>query len=157
MPKATRKNSTKSKTRPREGLALIDATRQRKMAREPNLRRELKSLRHSNDVGVLVAMYDAYMAAADAIQAIENQPRGQGVDILEEEFGWLILKAWTVAEQLTKMQPSGSPDREMFVQTLFNCAFDMRGDLDDANSVLKAAMAVGTADPDPRRLAGRAA
>ena len=50
MPKATRKNSTKSKTPPREGLALIDATRQRKMAREPDLKRELKPLRHSNDV-----------------------------------------------------------------------------------------------------------
>jgi hypothetical protein len=145
MPKATRKNSTKSKTRPREGLDLIDATYQRKMAREPDLKRELKPLRSSNDVTALVALYDAYMAAADAIQAIENQPRAKGIDILNGEFGWLVSKAWTVAEQLARMQPSDSTDREMFVRTLFNCALDMEGDLDGANSVLKAAMAVGTA------------
>jgi hypothetical protein len=145
MAKATRKNITKTKSQPREGLDLIDATRQRKMAREPDLRRELKPFQHSNDVTALVALYDAYMAAADAIQAIENQPRGEGVDILEEEFGWLIAKAWTVAEQLARMQPSDSTERVVFVQTLFNCALDMTGDLDDANSVLQAAMAVGIA------------
>jgi hypothetical protein len=141
MAKATRKNSTRSKGPPREGLDLIDATHQRKNAKEPDLRRELKLLRHSNDVGVLVALYDAYMAAADAVQAIENQPRAQGLDILEGEHGWLMLKAWTVAEHLARIQPSDSPDREMFVQTLFDCALDMTGDLDDANSVLKAAIA----------------
>jgi hypothetical protein len=136
-------SKTKSKTRPREGLDLISATRQRKMAAEPDLKRELKQLRHSNDVTSLVALYDAYMAAADAIQAIANQPRAMGIDdILDGEFGWLVLKAWTVAEQLTRMQPSDSTNREIFVQTLFNCAIDMTGDLDGANSVLKAAMAV---------------
>jgi hypothetical protein len=142
MAKATRNNSTKSKARPREGLDLIDATYQRKMAREPDLKRELKPLRHSNDVTALVALYDAYMAAADAIQAIANQPRAKGIDILDGEFGWLVLKAWTVADHLTRMQPSDSTNREIFVQTLFNCAIDMTGDLDSANSVLKAAMAV---------------
>jgi hypothetical protein len=85
------------------------------------------------------------MSAADAFQAIENQPRGQGIDILRGEFGWLVSKAWTVAEQLARMQPSDSTERDMFVQALFNCAIDMTGDLDGANSVLKAAMAVGTA------------
>jgi tellurite resistance protein len=149
MPKAARKNSTKSKARPREGLALIDATYQRKMAREPDLKRELKPLRHSNDVTALVALYDAYMAAADAFQAIENQPRGKGIDILSGEFGWLVSKAWTVAEQLTRMQPSDSTDQEVFVRTLFNCALDMEGDLDGAKSVLQAAMAVGTAARRP--------
>jgi hypothetical protein len=144
MPKATRKNSTKSKTRPREGLALIDATRQRKRAREPDLKRELKLLRHSNDVGVLVAMYDAYMAAADAMLGIENQPRAQGADLLEKENGCLIARAWTVAEQLARLQPS-EDDQERFVQTLFNCAIEMGHGVDSASSVLKAAMAVGTA------------
>ena len=147
MAKATRKNSTKSKGTPREGLALIDATHQRKNAKEPDLKRELKLLRNSNDVGVLVAMYDAYMAAADAMMGIENQPRSKDPHLLEREWNWLILKAWAVAEQLTKMQPSDSIDREAFVRTLFNCALDMGCEPDGASSVLKAAMAVGTAAP----------
>jgi tellurite resistance protein len=145
MPKATRKNITKSKAPPREGLGLINATYQRKVAREPDLKRELKPLRHSNDVTALVSLYDAYMAAADAFQAIENQPRAKGIDILRGEFSWLVSKAWTVAEQLTRMQPSDETEREVFVQTLFNCALDMEGDLDGAKSVLQAAMAVGIA------------
>jgi hypothetical protein len=143
MPKVTRKNSTKSKTRPREGLDLIDATYQRKTAHEPNLKRELKSLRHSNDVVALAVIYEAYMAAADAILGIENQPRAQGIDLLEKENGYLIAKAWTVAEQLARLQPSAD-GQEAFVQTLFDCAIEMGRGV-DANSVLKAAMAVGTA------------
>jgi hypothetical protein len=139
MPKATRKNITKT---PREGLDLIDATYQRKTAREPDFARELKPLRRSNEVTALVVLYDAYMAAAYAIQGIENQPRAQGIDILEGEFGWLVSKAWTVAEQLARTQPSDVTEREIFARTLFNCAVDMTGDIDGANSVLKAAMAV---------------
>ena len=52
MAKATRKNITKakSKTSPREGLAFIDAAYQRKTSPEPNLARELKMRRHTNDV-----------------------------------------------------------------------------------------------------------
>jgi hypothetical protein len=149
MAKATRKNSTKSKGPPREGLALIDAAYQRKTALEPDFKRELKLLRHSNDVGVLVALYDAYMAAADAMMGIENQPRSKGADLLEEEWNWLILKAWTVAEQLKKMQPSNY-DQERFVQTLFDCAIEMGRGIDGANSVLQAAMAVGTTTPSKR-------
>jgi hypothetical protein len=38
MAKATRKNSTKSKGQPREGLDLIDATHQRKNVKEPELK-----------------------------------------------------------------------------------------------------------------------
>ena len=146
MAKAKRKHitKTKSKSRPREGLDLIDASYQRKVAREPDLKRELKLLRHSNDVSTLVVLYDAYMAAAAAMMGIENQPRSQGADLLETEWNWLILKAWTVVEQLKKMQPSAY-DQERFAQTLFNCAIEMGRELEGANSVLKAAIAVGTA------------
>jgi hypothetical protein len=149
MPKANRKNSTKSKNRPREGLALINASHQRKMAREPDLKRELKLLRHPNDVGVLVAMYDAYMAAAAAMMGIENQPRSTGADLLEVEWNWLYLKAWTVGEQLKNMQPTAY-DQERFAQTLFNCAIEMGRGIEGANSVLQAAMAVGTAAPQQK-------
>jgi hypothetical protein len=144
MAKAARNNITKTKSRPREGLDLISATRQRKMAAEPDLKRELKPLRRSNDITALVALDDAYMAAADAIQAIANQPRAMPIDdILDGEFGWLVLKALTVAEQLTRMQPSDETERGVFVQTLFDCAIEMGHGVDGANSVLKAAMAVG--------------
>jgi hypothetical protein len=152
-PKANRNHSTKTKSRPREGLALIDATHQRKNAREPDL--ELKPLRHSNDVGVLVAMYDARAATA-AMMGIENQPRSEGADLLEAEHGWLMLKAWTVAEQIARMQPSAD-DQERFAQTLFNCAIEMGRELDGANSVLKAAMAVGTAVPKQREFTNASA
>jgi hypothetical protein len=87
-------------------------------------------------------LYDAYRAAADAILGIENQPRAVGIELLDDECNYLTAKAWTVAEQIARLQPSDSPDREMFVRTLFDCALDMTGNLDDANSVLKAAIAV---------------
>jgi hypothetical protein len=49
--------------------------------------------------GPLIAIYDAYMAAANAIQGIINEPRAQGIDnLLEVEFSQLLLKAWTVAD-----------------------------------------------------------
>ena len=149
MPKATRKNITKmkSKAAPREGLSLINATHQAKMAREPNLERELKTLRRSNDAMALAVLYDAYMAAADAMLGIENQPRAQGgaTPLLRGEGAYLIMKAWMVAEQLAKMQPSDETEREVFVRSLFNCAIDMTGDLDAAKSVLQAAMGAGIA------------
>jgi hypothetical protein len=64
------------------------------------------------------------MAAADAMMGIENQPRSKEADLFEQEWNWLILKAWTVAEQIARMQPSDY-DQERFVQTLFNAALEM--------------------------------
>jgi hypothetical protein len=146
MPKAARKNSTKSKTRPREGLDLIDASHQRKNALEPDLKSELKLLRQSNNVVALGVLYAAYTAAAEAIQGIENQPRAEGIELLDGECSYLIAKAWTVAEQLARMRPSDRGfERELFVETLFDCAIQMGCGVDGANSVLQAAMAVGTA------------
>jgi hypothetical protein len=75
------------------------------------------------------------MAAADAMMGIENQPRAAGVDdLLEGEWNWLILKAWTVAEQIARMQPgiSGSGSGR-----------PMGHGLDAANSVIQAYMALG--------------
>jgi hypothetical protein len=108
MPKAKTKITTKAKSKapPREGLALIDATYQRKTAREPDLKRELMLLRQSNDAAALAVVYDAYMAAADAMMGMENQPRAKNSNLLEGEWNWLILKAWTVAEQIARLQPN---------------------------------------------------
>ena len=141
MSQAKRKTSTKPKSRPCEGLALIDASNQRRTALEPDLKSELKLLRHSNDVAALAVLYEAYMAAAGAILGIENQPRAEGLDVLEGECAYLTAKAWTVAEQLARLQPPAD-GQEAFVRTLFNCAIDMGHGIDGANAVLQAAMAV---------------
>jgi hypothetical protein len=146
MPKAKTKITTKAKSKapPREGLALIDATYQRKTAREPDLKRELMLLRQSNDAAALAVVYDAYMAAADAMMGMENQPRAKNSNLLEGEWNWLILKAWTVAEQIARLQPNDH-DQEAFAQILFNTALDMGNGLDGANSALQAYLAVGAA------------
>lgn len=150
MPKAKQKNIRKTKSRNslREGLDLIDASHQRKMAPEPDLGRALIQRRTPDDVSGLVALYDAYMAAANAILGIENQPRAEAVlDLLEDEWNWLYLKAWTVAEHLKKLTPPSETEREGFARVLFDCALNMHGNLDMAQSVLRAAMAVRAA-PD---------
>ena len=152
MAKAARKNITKakSKTAPREGLAFIDASYQRKSSPALDLKRELRRLRHPEDVQSLTALYDAYMAASNAILGIENQPRAQGIeDLLGAEGGRLIAKAWTVAETLKGPRPPRDGyGRENFVRVLVDAAFEMGGNVDDAASVFKAAMDVGVAD-DP--------
>jgi len=150
MAKATRKNITKakSKTSPREGLDLISTAGHRRPAPMPDLKGELRILRQSEDVETLVVMYDAYMAASDAILGIQNQPRAQGTEILlNAECGQLILKAYTVAEHLKSLRPLPGIDQERFVQTLFDCAINMGHGM----PVLQAALAVGT-EERPRQL-----
>jgi hypothetical protein len=140
------KKPTKKAAR-REGLDLIDAGPQRRTMRKSNLKRELRMLHEPEDVESLIAIYDAYMAAACAVQGIINQPRAQGIDnLLEVEFSQLILKAWTVAEHLKSVQPMEGYDQEHFVKTLLECAIDMGHGIKGVNSVFRAAMAVGAAD-----------
>ena len=151
MAKATRKNITKakSKTSPREGLDFINAAHQRKTSPAPDFKRELRFMRNEG-VETLTVLYDAYMAASNAILGIENQPRAQGIeDLLGAEGGRLIAKAWTVAETLKDLRPPRDGyGRENFVRVLVDAAFEMGGNVDDAASVFKAAMDVGVAD-DP--------
>jgi hypothetical protein len=155
MPKATKHSTRKAKRaakrasekRPRRGLAFINAAYQRKSAPEPNLKRELKMRKHPNDVGSLVALYDSYMAAVGAMMGVANQPRATGGDdVIWAELNYLIAKAWTVAEHLKDLRPTASIDREQFVRLLVDCAFEMGGNVDDAASVLRDAVLVGTAD-----------
>jgi hypothetical protein len=155
MPKATKHSTRKakgaakrvSKNQPRRGLAFINAAYQRKSAPEPNLKRELKMRKHPNDIADLIALYDAYVAASSAILSIENQPRSAGVDdVLEAECGYLIAKAWTVAEHLKDLCPTQSTDREQFVRLLVDCAFEMGGNVDDAFSVFRDGMLVRPGD-----------
>ena len=60
----------------------------------------------TRQVRALVAMYDAYNAAAEAMMGIENQPRSEGACLLEDECAWLKLRAKAVAVQLARMRPS---------------------------------------------------
>jgi hypothetical protein len=147
MAKATRKNITKakSKTSPREGLDLINAAHQRKTSPAPDFKRELRFMRNEG-VETLVVLYDAYMAASNAILGIQNQPRAQGTEpLLNAECAYLIAKAWTVAEHLKGLRPT-ERDRANFVRVLTDCVYEMGGSAEDAASVFKAAMAVGTED-----------
>jgi hypothetical protein len=55
-----------------------------------------------------------------------------------------LAKAWSVAEHMKGITPTQN-SQEGFARTLFNCAIEMSHGLDGANSVLRAAMAIGTA------------
>ena len=79
-PRKTASKKSPKKATPRKGLAFINAARQRKSAAEPNLKRELKMRRQPEDVENLAALYDAYMAAVDAMISVANRPRAAGVD-----------------------------------------------------------------------------
>ena len=65
-------------------LDQIDATIQ-PMGPQPALRAEVDQLVKLNDIRALVALYDAFAAAAVTFQAIQNRPAADEVEILEEE------------------------------------------------------------------------
>jgi hypothetical protein len=134
------------KTATKKGLDLISAAHQRKFQKQPpDLKRELKRLRKPEDVGDLVAIYDCYMAAAEAILGITNQPRAAGIDFIDQEWNWLVRRAWETAEHMKRLRPTQHA-QEGFVRTLFGCALDMGNNIDEAVSVLEAAMAVGAVE-----------
>lgn len=54
-------------------LALLDENIQ-PISAEPDLRAELNRLASEQDVGGLIALFDMYIAAADAMLSIQNQP-----------------------------------------------------------------------------------
>ncbi|MBV9459318.1 MAG: hypothetical protein JO141_17615 [Bradyrhizobium sp.] len=120
---------------------------QRQTAGEPDLKRELKMRRHPNDVCDLIALYDTYMAAIAAMVGIANQPRSAGVgQFIDGEWGYLMAKAWTVAEHLKGMHPTEESQRE-FVRALTDCAFEMDADAETAFYVMRDALGVEVA-PD---------
>jgi hypothetical protein len=56
------------------------------VGRAPGLRAEVDRLAELKDVGSLCSLYEAYVAAAMAFQALENQPRSSGTrEFLAEE------------------------------------------------------------------------
>ena len=85
-------------------LDQIDATIQ-PMGPQPALRAEVDQLVKLNDIRALVALYDAFAAAAVTFQAIQNRPAADEVEILEEESADAWSKAFYVADRLKKLRP----------------------------------------------------
>jgi len=82
----------------------IDATIQ-PIGAEPALRAKVDQLVKLNDVGALVALYDAFAAAAVAFQSILNRPIARDVEmILEEESANAWSKAFFVADRLKTLR-----------------------------------------------------
>jgi hypothetical protein len=101
---------------PTSPLEMIDETIQ-PISSDPDLKVELDRLTSERDVGGLIALFDMYVAAADAVISIENQPRSGDTDFMEAEHFQPWSKAYAVTTRLRALQPT-SYDREGFVQTL---------------------------------------
>ncbi|WP_441242561.1 hypothetical protein [Tardiphaga sp. 768_D3_N2_1] len=99
---------------------------------------EIDHLLATGDVQGMVAMYDAYMAAAGAIHHIKEMPRASGCDaLLEYEWDRLIAKAYLVADRLQGMRPN-KHDVKAMGRALFECALEMGNDLPEAMAVVQA-------------------
>jgi hypothetical protein len=129
-----------SASAPTSPLEMIDE-RVHPISSDPDLKAELDRLTREQDVGGLIALFDMYVAAAEAIISIENQPRSGDTDFMEAERSRLWSKAYAVATRLRTLRPT-SYDREGFVQTLFNCALHMGNNLEESIEVMNAACAV---------------
>jgi hypothetical protein len=123
---------------------MIDGTIQ-PISTDPDLKAEIDRLASEQDVGGLIALFDMYVAAANAVLSIENQPRSGDTDFMEAEHCQLWSKAYAVATRLRALRPT-SYDREGFVWTLFNCALHMGHNLEKSVQVLNAALAVSVRD-----------
>ena len=115
-------------------LDQIDATIQ-PMGPQPALRAEVDQLVKLNDIRALVALYDAFAAAAVTFQAIQNRPAADEVEILEEESADAWSKAFYVADRLKKLRPDVI-DLEQYAAALFNCTLAMGGNLSEAAAVV---------------------
>lgn len=108
---------------------------------EPNLKAELDRLEAKSDICSMVALYDYFVAVAEADLLIGNQPRSQQIElflIAESNRAW--AKAYLVADRLKRLTPSHN-DRECYARTLINAAFAMGNNLPE---VAKVAEYLGT-------------
>jgi hypothetical protein len=97
---------------------------------------------NNTNAGALIALYDAYQAAADAILLVENQPRAADVeDFLSDEASRFKEAAQRIGAVLAAMPEVKHNDAGRRAKTLFNCALDMGLELDRATKVLMEATA----------------
>jgi len=125
---------------PTSPLEMIDETIQ-PISSDPDLKAELDRLTKEQNVGGLISLFDMYVAAAEAILLVQNQPRSGDTDFMEAECCHFWSKAYAVATRLRALRPT-SYERERFVQTLFNCALHMGHNLEESVQVMNAALAV---------------
>jgi hypothetical protein len=125
---------------PTSALEMIDEKIQ-PVSSEPDLTAELDRLTSEQDVGGLIALFDMYVAAAEATLSLQNQPRSGDTDFMEAEWCRLWSKSYAVATRIRALRPT-SYERGRFVQTLFNCALHMGHNLEKSVEVMNAALAV---------------
>jgi hypothetical protein len=103
----------------------------------PDLLDKLCYLSQENDIDAVVALYDAYVATANGILLIQNQPRANRVDdFLEMEATQAWAKAYMAADFLKDMQPS-ELQAKVHARVLFDCALQMGGNLAHAVAIVK--------------------
>jgi hypothetical protein len=98
---------------------------------------EIEHLIATGNFLALCALYDGYIAAAEAMRAIVNQPRADIIeDFLEEERNRLMSKAYLVGDCMQHMKPQRFEHNE-FCRVLFDCAIQMGNNVNDAIAVIR--------------------
>ena len=120
---------------------------------EANLLDVLCHLQEENDISGTIALYDNYVAVADAAQAVQNQPRaaGRAEEFLDDECDRAWSKAYLVADFLKDMRPD-KLNVTYFADTLIRCAFKMGHSLSEIAAIAKEIDAMPLTY-DPRRRA----
>ncbi len=115
-----------TKSRPQKSALSVIRSDIQPIGDDPDLLGELRRMSKHNDVGGMVALYDAYSAAAEGLLLIQNQPRvSDAVDeFIEMESNHLWSKAYLVAQFLKDLRPDHR-NVERYMTVLFNCAFQM--------------------------------
>lgn len=133
VPVATRGTSRARK--PKSALSVISKSVQ-PIASDADVELELDRLQARSDVRGMIALYDAYVTAADAFLQIQNMPKAEGVsDFIEEERCHLWSKAYAVADRMKRLVPE-KYDKEAHARALFTCALEMGNGLEAAVAVV---------------------
>ena len=105
---------------------------------EPDLLDVLCYLQEENDISGTIALYENYVAIAEAVAAIQNQPRTtcRASDFLEDEYCRAWSKAYLVADFLKDMRPD-KLNVTYFADTLIRCAFKMGHSLSEIAAIAK--------------------
>lgn len=130
-----RSRARTTKTKPTESALSVISADVMPIGDDPNLLDQCRSLSEQKDVGSLIALYDAYIAAAQGYHLIMNMPRADSVDdFLEKERCRTIAKAYLVADFLKQLQPD-KYNAEPYAGVLFDCTLQMGGTFVEAAAV----------------------
>jgi hypothetical protein len=147
----SRANRISAQSAPKSALSIIRGDIA-PIGDEPDLLDVLCYLQEENDISGTIALYENYVAIAEAVAAIQNQPRttNRASDFLEDEYCRAWSKAYLVADFLKDMRPD-KLNIDFFADTLIRCAFKMGHNLSEIAAIAKelGAMAMPTRC-DPR-------